>query len=63
VLLEKFLEYSSHIDLDEARHGLKEARVLDFEPSFIVRGLSALHLKLTPTSDFESECRLINETD
>lgn len=47
VLMEKFLRYTSHIDFDEAKHGPRGDRRLTFEPSFIVRGLSDLHLKLT----------------
>lgn len=46
VLLEKFLEYASNIDLDESKHGPRGDRRLDFEPSFIVRCLSELHVKL-----------------
>lgn len=48
VILEKFLEQTSHIDLDEARHGPRGNRDFDFEPSFIIRGLSELQVKLTP---------------
>ncbi|WP_395396984.1 cytochrome P450 [Novosphingobium sp. BL-8A] len=48
IILEKLLKFTSNIDLDEARHGPRGARKLDFEPSFIIRGLSELHLKLTP---------------
>jgi cytochrome P450 len=48
MILEKFLEHTSHIDLDESRHGLRGNRKLDFEPTFIIRGLSALHVELTP---------------
>lgn len=48
VLFEKFLEYTSWIDLDEATHGTPGNRKLDFEPSFIVRGLSELQVRLTP---------------
>ena len=48
IILEKFLEHTSHIDLDEAHHGPRGNRNLDYEPSFIIRGLANLHLKLTP---------------
>lgn len=48
VLFEQFLEHTSHIGLDETRHGPHGSRRLDFEPSFIVRGLSELHVKLEP---------------
>ena len=48
VILEKFLELTAEIDLDAAQHGKRGARKLDYEPSFIIRGLSHLHLTLTP---------------
>jgi cytochrome P450 len=52
VILEKFLEYTAHIDMSEAAHGPRGQRRLDFEPSFIIRGLSQLQLELTPTQGF-----------
>lgn len=48
VILEKLLEQTSNIDLDESRHGPRSNRDLDFEASFIIRGLSELHVKLEP---------------
>ena len=48
VILEKFLEQTTHIDLDETVHGPRGKRNFDFEPSFIIRGLSSLQVKLTP---------------
>jgi len=48
IILEKFLAQTSRIDLDEARHGPAGQRDFDFEPSFIIRGLSELQVKLTP---------------
>jgi cytochrome P450 len=48
VIMEKFLAHSSHIDLDEAQHGPRGNRRFNFDPTFIIRGLEALHLKLTP---------------
>ncbi len=53
IILEKFLEHSAHIDLDVTKHGPRGARRLDYEPSFIIRGLSQLNLKLTPASGFQ----------
>jgi cytochrome P450 len=47
ILLERFLEQTSEIDLSVQNHGTRGNRNLDFEPSFIIRGLAALHLKLT----------------
>jgi cytochrome P450 len=52
VILEKFLEATSGIDLDDAVHGPAEARELEYEASFIIRGLAEMHLKLTPSADF-----------
>jgi hypothetical protein len=52
VILEKFLAYTSHIDLAEEKHGTKDNRNLDYEASFIIRGLSEMHLKLTPAAGF-----------
>jgi cytochrome P450 len=53
VILEKFFNHTSHIDIDDTKHGPKGARKLDYEPSFIIRGLAELHLKLTPAADFK----------
>jgi cytochrome P450 len=50
VLFEKFFEYTSWIGLDETKHGTPGNRKLDFEPSFIVRGLSELQVGLTPAA-------------
>ncbi|MFS0848741.1 cytochrome P450 [Novosphingobium panipatense] len=47
VILEKFLEYTSRIELDPARHPNGVADLV-YEPSFIIRGLAEMHLKLTP---------------
>lgn len=46
--MEKFIVYMSNIDFVEAKHSPRGSRDLRFEPSFIVRGLSELHLELTP---------------
>jgi cytochrome P450 len=48
VILEKFLEHTSDIALDDAVHGPHGNRNLDFEASFIIRGLASLNLKLKP---------------
>lgn len=49
ILIDRFLEYTSKIELDEADHGPSGDRRLSYEPSFIIRGLKNLHLKLTPS--------------
>lgn len=48
ILLEKLLAETSQIDLVEAKHGAPGKRTYDFEPSFITRGLSELHITCTP---------------
>jgi cytochrome P450 len=48
VILEKFFEHTSEIDLLESEHGPRGDRTLDYEPSFIIRGLAAMHLTLKP---------------
>jgi cytochrome P450 len=50
IILEKLLEYTSNIDLDESRHGPRGQRDLAYEASFIIRGLESLYLKLTPSA-------------
>jgi hypothetical protein len=52
VILEKFLEHTSHIDLSASAHGERDARRLEFDPSFIIRGLAELQVELTPAAGF-----------
>jgi len=48
ILFEKLFAKTSHMELDEERHGTPGNRRYSFEPSFIVRGLADLKVKLTP---------------
>ncbi len=48
VILERFFENTSHIDLNPEKHGTAGNRKLEFEPSFIIRGLANLQVDLTP---------------
>jgi cytochrome P450 len=48
VLLDRLLEHSSAIALSEAHHGQAGNRKVDYEPSFIIRGLAELHVEFTP---------------
>ncbi len=48
IILERLLAHTSDIDLSEALHGPRGSRNLEYEPSFIIRGLEALHLTLKP---------------
>jgi cytochrome P450 len=50
IILEQLLKYTSNIALDESKHGPRGQRELDFEPSFIIRGLAELHLRLRPAA-------------
>ena len=50
VTLERFLDRTSDISLSERDHGPAGERRFDYDPTFIVRGLSHLHLELTPAS-------------
>ncbi len=48
IILEKFFEQTKHIAIDETRHGPPSDRSIAYDPSFIIRGISELHLVLTP---------------
>jgi cytochrome P450 len=52
IILDRFLEHTSEIAFDEAEHGPPGDRRLDYEPSFIVRGLTKLRLELAPSTGF-----------
>ncbi|WP_159982125.1 MULTISPECIES: cytochrome P450 [unclassified Novosphingobium] len=52
ILFEKLFAKTSHMELDEERHGTPGNRIYSFEPSFIVRGLADLKVKLTPSRSF-----------
>lgn len=46
VLLDRLLEHTRAITLDEAHHGPAGARTIEYEPSYIIRGLANLHVRL-----------------
>jgi len=48
VLFERLFERTSGISMSEEHHGPAGSRRLDYEPSYIVRGLKHLHVELTP---------------
>jgi cytochrome P450 len=48
VLLDRFLEHTSAITLSEAHHGPPGNRRIDYEASFIIRGIDNLHVEFTP---------------
>lgn len=48
VIFDRFLELTSAIRLSEAHHGAADARRIDYEPSYIIRGLANLHVEFEP---------------
>lgn len=48
VVIQRFLERTTDIRIDEQQHGAAGARRWDFEPIYILHGLRALHLELDP---------------
>jgi cytochrome P450 len=48
VSLERLLDRTSDIAIDEERHGPADARTYRYVPTFILRGLTKLHLTFTP---------------
>lgn len=48
VILEHFLAQTSRISLNEEKHGTPADRRLEYETSYIIRGLANLHVDLTP---------------
>jgi cytochrome P450 len=45
VSIERLLDRMSHIEIDEAHHGPSANRRYTYEPTYILRGLSELHLR------------------
>ena len=48
MVLEEFLAQTSAIEFSEEHHGTAENRHMEYDPSYFIRGLSALHVKFTP---------------
>jgi cytochrome P450 family 150 subfamily A5 len=48
VAIERLLDRTSDIRLSDAHHGRSGARRFDYVPTFILRGLTELHLEFTP---------------
>ena len=48
VIFDNFLEQTSAILISDAHHGPAGARTLEYEPSYIIRGLESLHIVLLP---------------
>ena len=48
ITLERMLDRLADIQISEAKHGSPGARQYDYTPTYILRGVEALHLELTP---------------
>jgi cytochrome P450 len=48
IIMDRFFANTSQIDLSQEKHGAPGNRRLDYEPSYIIRGLLQMHLELTP---------------
>jgi cytochrome P450 len=46
LILDRFLEHTTEIGISEAEHGPPGSRRLDYEPSYVIRGLAKMHLEL-----------------
>lgn len=47
VLMDRLFEHTSRIEMSEEHHGPAGNRKIEFEPSYIIRGLAQLHVGLT----------------
>lgn len=47
IMLERLIEHTSDFQISEEKHGKPGNRKLQYEPSFIIRGLDFLHLDMT----------------
>lgn len=57
VVIQRLLASTSAIEIDEVRHGAADARRYDYVPTYILRGLTDLHLNLTPAAHTETASR------
>jgi cytochrome P450 len=51
ISLERILDRMTDIRISEAKHGPPDARRFDYDPTFLLRGLLALHLEFTAADD------------
>jgi cytochrome P450 len=50
VSIERVLDRMADIQISEAEHGPADARRFDYAPTYLLRGVTALHLEYTPIS-------------
>jgi cytochrome P450 len=55
VSIERLLDHTNDIRLSEAHHGSPGARHFDYDPTWLLRGLTKLHLEFTPRTIESSE--------
>jgi hypothetical protein len=48
VSIERLLDRLADIIIDEDKHGPADDRSYTYEPTFLLRGLTDLHIKFTP---------------
>jgi cytochrome P450 len=48
VALDQFIKRTSDIRISETRHGPRDARRYDYEPTYLLSGLQALHVEWDP---------------
>ena len=46
--IERLLDRTAEIGISEAHHGPPDARRYQYMPTYILRGLTQLHLEVTP---------------
>ena len=61
VLFDRFFEHTSGMTIAEPQHGPAGSRRLDYEPSYIVRGLTELYVELTPVPSHADLTRTSDE--
>ncbi len=54
VMIERLLARTSAITLSAAHHGPEGNRRFEYAPTYLIRGLNALHLKLVPRDDLKA---------
>ena len=50
ISINRLLDRAANFAISEAHHGPPENRVYEYDPTFIMRGLSALHIQFEPIS-------------
>lgn len=62
VSITRLLDRLKDIRISEAEHGPADSRTYEYEPTYILRGLKALHLDYTPATESSSTESVMTET-